>query len=331
MKNHFSLLTSHFSPKKNLLAFSAGIDSSALFFLLIEHNVPFDIAIVDYGVRAQSKREVAHAQRLAEQYGLTCHTVAAPVFESHFESKARAFRYAWLESLITEHGYETLITAHQLNDQLEWFLMRLSRGAGVSELIGMTPIQLREGYTLVRPLLSVPKSELLAYLTEHNHPYFIDESNKDNRHERNRFRHEFSDPLIERYGEGIRRSFAYLAHDKELLQSGIQLLYREKELYVFHLDTPELAARAADQALKKLGYLLSAPQRREIMEYTSLVIADRWAVARTDTHLWIAPRRTITMPKPFKERCRTLGIPPNIRPYLYEEGIDPASTTNDRM
>ena len=324
MKN-FSLLTSHFSLKKNLLAFSAGIDSSALFFLLIEHKVPFDIAIVDYGVRPESKNEVAHAQALAKRYGLKCYTTAAPIFESHFESQARAFRYTWFESLIAEHGYETLLTAHQLNDQLEWFLMRLSRGAGLNELIGMEPMQKRLGYTLVRPLLSFSKAELLGYLTEHNYPYFVDESNHDPRHERNRFRHKFSDPLIEQYGEGIRRSFAYLTDDRSILRAGFALIHRDRELQIFRVDNPHLVTRAADQALKELGYLLSALQRREIERNSSLVIGGVWTLEFTGDWLWVAPYDPLPMPKLFKESCRIHNIPPKIRPYLYRHGIDPIS------
>ncbi len=324
MKN-FSLLTSHFSLKKNLLAFSAGIDSSALFFLLIEHGVSFDIAIVDYGLRPESKREVAHAQALAKQYGLKCYTITAPIFERNFESNARTFRYTWFESLIAEHGYETLLTAHQLNDQLEWFLMRLSRGAGLNELIGMEPMQKRSGYTLVRPLLAFSKAELLEYLTEHNYPYFVDESNHDTHHERNRFRHNFSDPLIEQYGEGIRRSFAYLTDDRSILRAGFALIHRNRDLRIFRVDHPRLVARAADQALKELGYLLSAPQRREIERNSSLVIGGVWALEFTGDWLWVAPYDPLPMPKPFKETCRVLKIPPKIRHYLYRQEIDPVS------
>ena len=42
--------------QKNLLAFSAGVDSTALFFLLLEQNIPFDIAIVNYNIRFSRKR-----------------------------------------------------------------------------------------------------------------------------------------------------------------------------------------------------------------------------------------------------------------------------------
>ncbi|MFK5937771.1 MAG: ATP-binding protein, partial [Sulfurimonas sp.] len=53
------------ASSKNLLAFSAGGDSTALLFLLLENNIAFDIAIVDYGLRLQSKEEVSYAQSLA--------------------------------------------------------------------------------------------------------------------------------------------------------------------------------------------------------------------------------------------------------------------------
>ena len=59
---------------KNLLAFSAGGDSTALLFLLLDNNIQFDIAIVDYGIRKQSKDEVAYAQELAKQYGFVTET-----------------------------------------------------------------------------------------------------------------------------------------------------------------------------------------------------------------------------------------------------------------
>ena len=54
--------------QKNLLAFSAGVDSVALFFLLLEQNISFDIAIVDYNLRAQSKDEISYAKELAFKY-----------------------------------------------------------------------------------------------------------------------------------------------------------------------------------------------------------------------------------------------------------------------
>lgn len=313
--------------KKNLLAFSGGVDSSALFFLLLEHGIKFDIAIVNYGTREASDQEEAHAKALAKKYKLFCHSIKAPTFHSHFEKQARDFRYEFFESLITIEGYDTLITAHQLNDQLEWLLMRLSKGAGLSELLGLEPVTQKAHYTLIRPLLAYSKEELLAYLQSKGHPYFLDESNADESYERNKFRKQFSNALITEYKEGIRRSMEYLRKDKETLESGFETVYSNKLLSILKLYTPSTKVKAADLTLKKLGYLLSAPQRQEIEKEISLVIGGEWAVALQDDLLFIAPYSTAEMPKKFKEVCRVLKVPAKIRPYLFKENINPELLT----
>jgi len=316
------LPTSYFLlKKKNLLAFSTGIDSSALFFLLLENNIKFDIAIVDYGVRAQSKEEVAHAKALAKKYKLFCHSIQAPQFTTNFEKQARDFRYEFFDSLVTIEGYDNILTAHQLNDQLEWFLMRLTKGAGVSELLGLESVTHKENYTLIRPLLNYSKKELLHYLHSHKYPYFIDESNSDEKYERNRFRHQFADALLAEYKEGIARSFAYMQKDKEALNKDFETLVIKKELRIIQLHSEEVKVKAADLALKKLGYLLSASQRQEIENEKSLVIGGQWAVELQNNLLYIAPYVSTTMPKKFKEQCRTNKIPHKIRPYLFQEKI----------
>ncbi len=313
---------SHLKGKKNLLAFSAGVDSSALFFLLLQNNIKFDIAIVNYGTREMSDKEEIHAKALAKKYKLFCHSIKAPQFHTHFEQQARDFRYEFFESLIIIEGYDTLLTAHQLNDQLEWLLMRLTKGAGVSELIGLEEVTQRENYTLVRPLLEYSKEELLSYLQHNKYSYFEDESNVDEKYERNLFRKQFSDPLMAEYKEGIKRSFAYLRQDKKQLEANFELVYSQKELRVIKLHTPKVKAKATDLALKELGYLLSASQREEVENEESLVIGGKWAVAIQDDLLYIAPYLTTDMPKKFKETCRVLKIPSKIRAYCFEEDID---------
>lgn len=308
--------------KKNLLAFSAGIDSSALFFLLLENNIKFDIAIVDYGLREQSKKEVTHAKALAKKYKLFCHAIKAPKFESNFEKQARDFRYEFFESLITIEGYDNIITAHQLNDQLEWLLMRLTKGAGLSELLGLDALSQRENYTLVRPLLSISKEELLQYLKINDLPYFIDESNNDEKYERNKFRKQFSNALMSEYNEGIKRSFNYLHKDKEMLESGFETIYSQKSLRILKLHNPLSKVKAIDLTLKTLGYLLSAAQRKEIEQKNSVVIGGEWAIETKNDLLYISPYMTADMPKAFKEQCRKKEIPAKIRPYLYKENLN---------
>jgi tRNA(Ile)-lysidine synthase len=318
-----TLNTENLTNKKNLLAFSAGIDSSSLFFLLIENNIKFDIAIVDYNLRKKSKEEVAHAKALAKKHKLFCHHIQAPKFESNFEKKARDFRYEFFDSLVTIEGYDNILTAHQLDDQLEWLLMRLTKGAGLSELLGLEAVSKRNNYSLVRPLLSHSKESLLQYLEENKHPYFVDESNADEKYERNKFRKQFSNALMSEYSEGIKRSFDYLRHDKEVLESGFETLVMEKELRIIKLHTSQAKTKATDLSLKSLGYLLSSSQRTEVEKENSLVIGGKWAVELQDDILYIAPYLTDAMPKEFKEVCRVAKIPSKIRPYIFKENINP--------
>jgi len=309
--------------KRNLLAFSGGVDSSALFYLLIEEGVKFDIALVNYQLREESILEEEYAKKLAKRYNIKAYTIKAPKFKNNFEKRARDFRYSFFESLIEEFEYKNLITAHQLNDQLEWFLMRLTKGAGLVELLGFSSVIEREEYNIVRPLLNISKEELVEYLNKNRYKYFIDKSNSDIKYERNYFRENFADRLIREYREGIKRSFEYLQRDKSSLLSGYRELFRYKSLVVVELFDLSLKSRVADIYLKRLGYLLSSAQRVQIEESNSVVVGGVWAVEISNSrYLYIAPYiLNQTIPKRFREECRVLKIPPKVRGYVYKMKI----------
>ena len=194
--------------QKNLLAFSAGVDSTALFFLLLEQNIPFDIAIVDYNLRVQSKDEISYAKELALKYNKQIFIKDIKLENnSNFEKTARDIRYSFFEKIISENSYENLITAHQLNDKLEWFMMQLSKGAGLVELIGFNEFEEKENYKIYKPLLNITKDELENYLKTNHHKYFIDESNFDEKYKRNFFRKNISNPFLENFSSGVKKSF----------------------------------------------------------------------------------------------------------------------------
>ncbi len=307
--------------KKNLLAFSAGVDSTALFFLLLEAAIPFDMAIVDYGMRTQSKEEVAYAKELASYHDKKLYHDSVSLSQSNFEHQARQHRYNFFENIIQEREYDNLITAHQLNDRLEWFLMQLSKGAGLVEMLGFDVIEERKSYRLIRPLIESDKASLLSYLHYHDKHFFVDESNKDEKYKRNHIRANFSEKFLARYQEGIKKSFRYLQADKERLFSH-KLLYHDRELYI--LTRSSFAVRSIDKILKEMGYLLSASQKEEIVKQKESVVGGKIVVAFKDERIFIAPFVKKTMQKKFKEQCRILGIPAKIRPYLSLMDINPS-------
>ena len=309
---------------KNLLAFSAGVDSSALFFLLLKQNIPFDIAIVNYNVRVQSKDEVNYAKELALKYNKQIFIKEVKLETiSNFEKTARDIRYKFFEEVIDENSYETLITAHQLNDKLEWFLMQLTKGAGLVELIGFNEFEKKENYKIYKPLLDITKKELEEFLQKEDIKYFIDNSNFDEKYKRNYFRHNFSDKLLSEYSNGIKKSFKYLQNDINSLNLSIKPIksFNELEIYKNQNDN-NLNIRIIDNNLKKRGFLLSSAQRKEIIKQKEITISHKINITLNEDFIWICPKIEINMDKKFKEFCRINKIPKNMRAYIYSLNLD---------
>ena len=310
--------------QKNLLAFSAGVDSTALFFLLLKQNIPFDIAIVDYNLRVQSKEEISYAKELALKYNKTIFLNDIKLENnSNFEKTARDIRYKFFEEIISENSYENLITAHQLNDKLEWFMMQLSKGAGLVELIGFNEFEQKENYKIYKPLLNITKDELEIYLKENNHKYFIDNSNFDEKYKRNYFRHNFSNKFLEEFSSGVKKSFEYLQNDLSSLNIQTKPIKKIEELEIFlNQKDDNLNIRTIDLSLKKRGLILSNAQRNEILKQKEITISKKINISILEDYIWIAPICNEIMDKKSKESYRTNKIPKNIRAYIFSKNID---------
>ena len=301
---------------KNLLAFSAGADSTVLFFLLQESSIPFDIAIVDYGLRKQSKEEIAYARELAKKYNIECHIQTAAKIDSNFEAEARKIRYSFFEKLINSHNYDNILTAHHLGDRFEWFLMQFCKGAGCVELSGMQEIELREHYRLIRPLLHLEKKELLVYLKENNLHYFEDQSNSDEKYSRNYFRKAHTQPLLEKYLSGIKKSFTYLDEDKRQLTQETEIKkinqlacfkHQDKRSDIYHID----------KYLKSIGHIITSKERKLLKDKESLIVGRKYIVTQVAEYICIAPyKEAKNLTKAFKESMRLLKIEPKLRGYL---------------
>ena len=307
---------------RNLLAFSHGVDSTALFYLLDEAGVEFDLAIVDYNVRAQSKDELAAAQQLAAKFNRQIYVKSVHLGESNFEHEARSARYDFFAEICRERGYENLILAHQFDDKFEWFLMQLGRGAGLSELLGIQELEAREDYVIARPLLGVRKCELERFLRERNLKYFTDETNLTDRFKRGFIRAKFSEPFLNKYFSGVKKSFEFMAADA--LNLTPEISNPAAKIYLIKRGTNEL--RGVDLACKRLGLVLSSAQRNEcarcLENGADCVLGGKVAVGAGEKFIFVTPYVNPAMEKKFKEACRTLKIPPINRGFLFAEGAD---------
>ncbi|MEA3228214.1 MAG: tRNA lysidine(34) synthetase TilS [Campylobacterota bacterium] len=316
MIKKFSL--QYLQNKKNLLAFSAGGDSTALFFILLKNSIKFDIAIVDYNRRKQSKSEVKYAKELAKIHNLKCYIFSAEKIEKNMEAKAREIRYSFFEKLIKEHNYHNLLTAHHLGDRFEWMLMQFCKGAGCAEISGMQVIQKRDNYTLIRPLLHLDKSELLHYLDANSIHYFEDESNLDKDIKRNEFRHNYSLPLIEKYLSGIKKSFDYIDEDVDNLLTEIKIKTIDNFAYFKSSNNKRGDIFAIDKYIKSQKHIITAKERELLKNSVTTVIGRKFIVNFDRGFVFIAPYITdkTVMESRFKEECRALKIEPKLRKFL---------------
>jgi len=306
----------------NLLAFSHGIDSTALFYILEEVGVKFDLAIVDHNVRGQSKFEVESAKELASKFGKKIYIKSVNLDRSNFEKNAREARYEFFGEICQKYGYENLILAHQFDDKFEWFLMQLGKGAGLKELFGMSELEKRNHFWLVRPLLNLRKKELQNYLDERGLRYFIDETNLEGKLKRSFVRLNFSEPFLDEYFSGVKKSFEFLEADRQNLLPNITKM--DDEIFIIKNDSN--VVRGVDMAAKELNVLLSKSQKDELnanlAKQTSVVLSSKIAVGYANEYILVTPFCKAVMPKEFKERARILRLPAINRGYLFTINFD---------
>lgn len=179
-----------------LLAVSGGPDSVALMWLAarwqrsLARGPRLLVVTVDHGLRPEAAREAREVKRLAAELGLEHRTLrwrgAKP--KTGLPAAAREARYRLLARAARAAGASHVLTAHTRDDQAETLLMRLLRGSGLAGLSAMASITERDGIVLARPLLDVPKSQLIATLKRAKLGFADDPTNRDTAFTRPRLR-----------------------------------------------------------------------------------------------------------------------------------------------
>ena len=198
-----------------VIGVSGGPDSLALLDSLYRLGYPLIVAHLNHRIRPEGEREALQVEKLAAERTLAYvgEEFNVPVYASEhglsIEEAARVIRYGFLFKVASERGAQAVGVGHTADDQVETVLMHLLRGTGLAGLRGMEYATLPNPWSqtipLIRPLLGIWRSEVLAYLNENNLQPIEDISNQDVAYFRNRVRHELI-PLLETYNPGIRRA-----------------------------------------------------------------------------------------------------------------------------
>lgn len=161
------------------IACSGGPDSMALALLAQEIFPKITVLIVDHGLRkgsgAEAKQVGAWLKKHKIPYVILAWKGKKP--RRNLQEEARKVRYRLMSDYCTRHNIAHLLVGHHLEDQAETFLLRLARGSGVDGLAAMSALTAMYSVTLVRPLLQVPKAQLLAYLKKRKQAFVSDPSN----------------------------------------------------------------------------------------------------------------------------------------------------------
>ena len=223
-----------FRKKSFVIAVSGGPDSLALTALAkaysYEKRTKFFYVLINHKLRKNSSKEALQVKKLLKKHKINLNILTnLKVIKKNIQSEARKVRYELLTKFCKKKNVKTILTAHNLEDQVETFFIRLSRGSGLTGLSAMkASSEINKNLKLFRPLLNIRKKELILISKKVFGKYFKDPSNKDKKYLRTKIRN-LKKPLIKsgiNYDQII-KSINNLASSKDTLDHYYKKTFKE--------------------------------------------------------------------------------------------------------
>ena len=232
-KKHIQTNFPSLKDQKLLLAISGGIDSMVLLHLF--HELDFDISIAhcNFMLRDEASNKDEDFVRAA------CESLHIPTYIQKFDTNqlaldhklsiqlaARKLRYEWFSELLTTENLDFVLTAHHLDDEIETFLINLTRGTGLEGLTGIPKIN----GNIIRPLLPFSRAEIEEYATENQIKWREDASNASNKYLRNKLRHDVIPILKElnpSFLDTFKKTLDHLKDAQSIVNDGEYIIFKE--------------------------------------------------------------------------------------------------------
>ena len=181
-----------YQPDQVFIAYSGGLDSSALLYSCNQLNVKTIALHVNHQLHLSANDWEHHCQYQAELFEVDLKTIRLlpPKELKNIEHWAREKRYGFFNQIMSQYSNSLLFTGHHQQDQAEPFLLRASRGSGIKGLSGIArEKKIKHGY-LIRPFINISKLELKNYCIQKGLIWIEDLSNTDTYFKRNAIRSE---------------------------------------------------------------------------------------------------------------------------------------------
>ncbi|MBG6188973.1 tRNA lysidine(34) synthetase TilS [Flavobacterium sp. CAN_S2] len=232
-QNHLHHNFQFLSGKKILLATSGGKDSMVMLHLFQQLDYEIGIAHCNFQLRGMESFE---DQNFVQEYA-SANDI--PVFITQFDTKAfaedykvstqvaaRELRYNWFYELLKTEKFDYILTAHHADDNLETFLINLSRGTGLEGLTGIP----EQNDRVIRPLLAFSQEEMEEYAKLNNIQWREDSSNASDKYLRNKIRHHLV-PMLKELNPNFLSSFhktqTYLQEAQVMVEDASIMIYQQ--------------------------------------------------------------------------------------------------------
>ena len=211
-----SLLSGLDGNEAILVGFSGGADSTALLHILSrcseQSGCRLCAAHINHGIRGEeADRDEEFCKAFAEKLGIELFVLHADVPSiakqsgESIETAARRVRYDYFAKIMREQGIRILATAHNANDNLETLIFNIARGSGLGGMCGIPDSRPTEGGVVIRPILSMEKSEILEYCEKNSLSFVTDSTNTDTDYTRNLIRAKII-PIMQEINSGAVRN-----------------------------------------------------------------------------------------------------------------------------
>ncbi|MDO5968682.1 tRNA lysidine(34) synthetase TilS [Flavivirga aquimarina] len=296
-QQHLNSKFSFLKKNKLLLAISGGLDSVALTHLCHQLNLNIALAHCNFNLRGQeSDADEDFVLQLAEDLDLE-------VFIENFDTEnyanknklstqmaARELRYNWFETLAAQLQFDYILTAHHADDNLETFLINLSRGTGLDGLKGIPEVN----DNIVRPLLPFSRDVIETYAKDNHLKWREDSSNASTKYLRNKLRHDVV-PVLKEINPQLLQNFqntlSHLNDTVDLVKESVEALLKRAKTIKNNQVTYKISefkkvnnSKAyLFEAFKAYGFtewndvtnLLDAQSGKQILSSTHRLIKDR--------------------------------------------------------
>ncbi|WP_321517941.1 tRNA lysidine(34) synthetase TilS [uncultured Bacteroides sp.] len=285
---------------KVLIALSGGADSVALLRVMVCLGYSCEAAHCNFHLRGEeSDRDESFVRNLCEKSKVPFHVIHfdtneyAAQHQVSIEMAARELRYDWFEKMRKELNADVVAVAHHRDDSVETLLLNLIRGTGINGLTGIHP----KNNHIVRPLLTVSREDILAYLKEMKQDYVTDSTNLQDEYTRNKIRLNLL-PMMETINPSIKSSlFSTASHllDASVIYNKVIEEGKERVLSEEGISIEKLLAEPSPRALLfEILYPLGFNSAQADDIFLSLerqsgrkFLSSSWMVVRDRTHLLI--------------------------------------------